>query len=164
MINGFENERATFLVERQVGTTNDDPYSDEETPEYDWVPLSLDDDEWDYVDGEVVYDEGDLEPASVRAEQRSAGYVREVYGEWPQEVYRLYVAPRDIGDVVDETETDADGNEIVIGRSYELGVAADDRVELAGVTGTFSLQPSKLQRLDSEIPEYVELEITRVEV
>lgn len=142
MIDGFENETATFSSEEQTGT-EEDPYG-ETTPVYEWVPQ--------------------YEDVPVRAEQRSAEYVREIYGEWPAEVYRLYVAPREIGDVVDETETDAEGNETVTGRSYELGVAADDRVELAGVTGKFALQPPNLQRLDSEVPEHVELEVTRVEV
>ncbi|WP_135827302.1 hypothetical protein [Halorussus halobius] len=142
MIDGFENERATFLTEEQTGV-EEDPYGESE-PVYEWSPV--------------------YEDVAVRTEQRSAEYVREMYGEWPQEVYRLYVDPRDIGDVVAETEADTDGNEVVVGRSYELGVAADDRVELAGVTGQFALQPPTLQRLDSEVPEHVELEVTRVEV
>ncbi|SFS63019.1 hypothetical protein [Halostagnicola kamekurae] len=142
MIDGFENETATFYTEEQTGT-DEDPYGETE-PVYEWTPA--------------------YEDVSVRAEQQSASYVREVYGEWPQEVYRLYVSPRAIGDVVDETETDADGNEIVTGRSYELGVAADDRVELDSVDGQFAMQPPNLQRLDSEIPEYVQLEVTKVEV
>ncbi|GAB3669549.1 hypothetical protein [Halopiger thermotolerans] len=142
MIDGFENDRATFYSEEQTGT-EEDPYGETE-PVYEWVAQYSD--------------------VPVRAEQQSASYVREVYGEWPQEVYRILVDARAVGDVVDETETDADGNETVTGRSYQLGVAADDRVELAGVTGTYSLQPPNLQRLDSVIPEHIELEAAKVEV
>lgn len=148
MLSGFENDEATFFVEREVATAAD-AYGDNE-PVYDWVPLSLDDTEWDYVDGEVVYEEADVDPSSVRSEQRDADYVREVYGEWPMEVYRLYVDPFDIGEQT--------------GRSYECLIEADDRVELASSEGQFSMQAPKLERLDSTIPEFVQIEVTRVEV
>ncbi|KDE60620.1 hypothetical protein EL22_00060 [Halostagnicola sp. A56] len=148
MLSGLENDEAVFFVEREVAT-EEDPYGDP-TPVRDWVPLSLDESEWDYVDGDVVYDEADLDPASVRTEQRSAEYVREVYSEWPQEVYRLYAAPEDVGSIT--------------GGNYELEIGADDRIELDSVDGRFTTQPPNIQRLDSPVPEYVEIELTKVEV
>ncbi|QCC60755.1 hypothetical protein NP511_02085 [Natrinema thermotolerans] len=148
MLSGFENDEAVFFVERQVGS-EEGPYGETE-PVYEWVPLSLEDDQWDYVDGEVVYDEADVEAAEIRSEQRSAEYIREVYSEWPQEVYRLYVDPVDVGSIT--------------GGNYELEIEADDRVDLASADGRFAAQPPNVQRLDSAVPEHVELEVTRVEV
>ncbi|AXR78988.1 hypothetical protein [Natrarchaeobaculum sulfurireducens] len=147
MITGFENDRAMFFAERQVDTA-DDPYSDDPEPVYDWVPLGLEDDEWEYVDGEVVYDEDDVELAHVRVEQRDAEYVREVYGEWPADVYRVYAYPKDVG--------------TIDGRKYELEISADDRVELHRSDGRFVVQEPNLRRLDSAVPEYVQLEVSRV--
>lgn len=148
MIHGFENEGAVFFVERQVDE-EEDPYGETDAV-VDWVPLQLADDEWGYLNGEVVYDEADIDPKRVRSEQQDAEYVREVYGDWPMEVYRLYVAPEDVG-TIDNGE-------------YELAIGADDRVELDGSEGWFAIQPPNIQRLDSSVPEYVQLEVTRIGV
>lgn len=148
MLSGFENETAVFYVEREVAT-EEDAYG-EQVPVTEWVPLTLSADEYDYVDGEVTYDQADVDEAEVRSEQRDAEYVRNTYGEWPMEVYRLYVSPRDVGTVTDG--------------SYELAISADDRVELGSVDGRFTMQPPELRRLDSTAPEYIQLEVTRVGV
>ncbi|AFZ73040.1 hypothetical protein [Natronobacterium gregoryi] len=146
MISGFENDEAVFYVEREVAT-EEDPYGETE-PVTEWVPLSLDDDQWEYADGELVYDDSDVEPAQVRVERQSAEYVREVYGEWPAKVYRVFAYPRDVGSVD--------------GRDYDLEIEADDRVELASTDGRFATQPPTVQRLDASIPEYIQLEVTRI--
>jgi len=127
-IAGFENEEATFLTEQT--TTEYDPIKDEEVETTEFSEA--------------------FSNVPVRAEQRGAEYVREVFGEWPTEVYKLWVDPLDIG--------------TVDSGSYSLDIAADDRVEFAGVTGKFALQPPKLQRLDSQIPEHVELDAVKIEV
>lgn len=126
MVSGFENDTATFLTHEQTGT-EEGPYGDSE-PVYEWVES--------YAD------------VSVRSEQQDAEYVSEVYGEWPQEVYRLYIDPHKIGDVTES--------------GYELGVEADDRVSLGVTDGQFNLQPPKYQSVDSEIPDHIEIEVTRV--
>lgn len=126
MLSGFENETATFFTEQSA--TDWDPVKEEEVNTTESEPEFID--------------------VPVRAEQADAEYVQEVHGEWPMEVYTLYVDPLDIGSV--------DNGE------YKLGVATDDLAELAGVTGRFSLQPPNLQRLDSQVPEYVELEIVKI--
>ena len=171
MLSGFENDEATFYVEREVATESD-AYGDDETV-YDWVPLSLDESEWDYIDGEVVYNEANVESVQVRSEQRDADYVRDVYGEWPMEVYRLYVDPFDIGGEVRKKlssplSTYSTQYSFAYGGLskdvFELFVSADDRVELASSNGRFTAQAPKLQRMDAEIPEFIQLEITRVEV
>ena len=139
MIAGFENEAATFYVQDQVGT-QEDPYG-EETPVYDWVAK--------------------YENVPVRAEQRDAEYVTEVHGEWPQEIYRIFVDPLDIG--VADTGFGEDFGDAFGGvEGYQLGIAADDRVELSGVTGRFKIHPPNLQRLDRAVPEVVQLEVTRI--
>ena len=128
MIAGFENETATFITEET--TTEYDPIKDEEVETTEYQPT--------------------FEDVRVRAEQRDAEYVSEVHGEWPEEVYRVFVDPRDIGTVENG--------------SYEIGVGANDRVEFAGVTGKFSLYPPNLQRLDSGVPDHIELEAVKIEV
>lgn len=127
MLSGFTNATATFYSEEQTGTEVD-PYGDE-TPVYDWAPQ--------------------YEDVPARAEQQAAEYVRDVYGEWPAEVYRLFVDPLAIGDMT--------------AGDYSLGIAADDRVELGPVDGRFSIQPPNLQRLDSSVPKIVQLEVTKIE-
>ena len=125
-IAGFENDTATFEVE--TVTEEWDPIKEEYVETTEWSE--------EYTD------------VPVRAEQRDAEYVTDVHGDWPMEVYNLWVDPLDIG--------------VVNNGAYELGVQANDRVELSGVTGRYSIQPPNLQRLDSQIPEHVELEVVKI--
>lgn len=134
MIGGFENDRATFYTEEPK--TVEDPISGEMvesgteyTPEYKNVPVR----------------------SQQAALQSGAEHVIDAYGEWPMEVYTIFVDPRDVGEVK------PDG-------TYEIGIGSNDRVELESSTGVYSLQPPALQRLDSQIPEFVQLEAAKTEV
>lgn len=126
MISGFENDTATFYTEEETGTTTD-PYG-EETSTNEWTVT--------YID------------VPVQSEQADAEYVRDVYGEEPQDVYIVRIDPLEVGE---ETEG-----------GYDLGIEVDDRVELGVTEGTFSLQPPNQLRLDSNIPDYIEVEVIRV--
>jgi len=139
MIDGFDTHTATFYREQKVGT-EEDAYGEPE-PVFDWVVS--------------------FEDVPVRVEQQNAEYVRDVYGEWPQEVYRLFVDPLQVGDT-EAGYGDSYGSYYGgLLREYQIGISPNDRVELAGVTGTFSIQPPNIRGL-SDIPEVVQLEVVRI--
>ena len=137
----FANERATFYTKGETGTETD-PITGEEEPVMGWVP--------------------EFENVPVTAEQRNAEYVREVYGEWPAEVYKLYVDPLDIGVKPEAYGEGGYGDFYGVFEAYELRIGPNDRVEFDSVDGRFAIQPPNLQRLDSQIPDHIELEVSKV--
>ena len=130
----FETDRATFYgyVEDDDPTT--DPYSDD----YDPTAVSSD-----------AY-EAYLSDVPCRVEPLDRDYVSEVYGEASIRVYRIYADPLNVGTWDQSTA------------EYDLQPSANDRVEFAGVDGRFSLEPPKEYRLDSPLPEHIEIEVVHI--
>lgn len=130
----FETDRATFFEYVEDDDPATDPYSDQ----YDPDAVSQDD------FGSY------LENVPCRVEPMDREYTADAYGEASIRVYRIYADPLNVG-----TWDDTTGE-------YTLTPDANDRVEFDGVDGRFLLQPPKEYRLDSPLPEHIEIEVVDI--
>lgn len=144
-IAGFENELATFFQQEQVGT-EEDPYGETE-PVYEWTAV--------------------FEEIPVRWEPQQGEYVREATGERLIKEPRIFVDPALVG-VIGPSGYGDDYYGIgpyggLDPGLYSRGIDENQRIELSGVSGRFVIDDIREHRLDSQIPNHIQLEVSRIE-
>lgn len=127
----FETDRATFFEYVEADEPTTDPYDDA----YDPTAVSTD------------AFESYLTDVACRVEPLDRDYISEVFGEASIRAYRIYADPLNVGTWDQATAT------------YTLQPEANDRVEFRDTDGRFSLEPPKEYRLDSPLPEHIEIEV-----